>query len=227
MIDRARAVAGGDRPLDLRLIVITDMELARPRALLDVVDAALLAGAPALQLRLKDASAGELYRVGLQLRAMTRAANALLFINDRVDVALALGADGVHLGPTDLPVTAARAAARAGGQPELLIGTSTDDPARARQAVGDGADYIGCGAVFGTTSKPEVGQERIGTEGLQQVVEAVSLPVVGIGGITPTNVREIALTGAAGAAVIGAVMAAENVGTAVQRLLAPFPTPGG
>lgn len=211
-----------DPPLDLRLIVITDMDLARPRPLTDVVQAALRAGAPAVQLRLKDAPARELHRVGTQIRAMTRDAGALLFINDRLDLALAVEADGVHLGPTDLPVHAARLAARAAGRPHLLIGASTDSPATARQLSADGADYIGCGAVFGTSSKPELGSERIGTDRLHEVVEAVSCPVVGIGGVTPDNVRQVAATGAAGAAVIGAVMAAPDVELAVRRLLAPF-----
>lgn len=209
-------------PLDLRLIVITDAELARPRALTEVVKAALHAGAPALQLRLKDAPAAELYRHGIQMREITRAADALLFINDRVDVALAVRADGVHLGPSDLPVHAARKAALAAGRPDLLIGASTDDPDTARSLVADGADYIGCGAVLGTTSKPGLEHERIGTDGLTQVVRAVPAPVVGIGGITPENIHEVAATGAAGAAVISAVMRAENTEEAVRALLDAF-----
>lgn len=212
--------------LDLRLILITDAELARPRSMRQVVEAALTAGAPSVQLRMKGASARELYYEGQALRELTREAGALLFINDRLDVALAVDADGVHLGPADLPVAAARRAARAAHRPDLIIGASTDDPGRARQLVEAGADYIGCGAVFGTTSKPEVGNERIGTERLRAVVHAVPVPVVGIGGITPENVNEVAASGARGAAVIGAVMTADDVGAAVQRLLAPFAGPG-
>lgn len=209
-------------PLDLRLIVITDVELAHPRPLPVVVRAALHAGAPALQLRLKDAPATELYRQGIQMRELTRAVDALLFINDRLDVALALQADGVHLGPTDLPVHAARQAARAAGRPDLLIGASTDDPDTARHLVAEGADYIGCGAVFGTTSKAGLDHERIGTDRLAHVVRATPAPVVGIGGITPDNVHEVAATGAAGAAVISAVMMAEDVDETVRALLAAF-----
>ncbi|HSH45058.1 MAG TPA: thiamine phosphate synthase, partial [Longimicrobiales bacterium] len=162
-----------------------------------------------------------------------------LFINDRLDVALAADADGVHLGPDDLPVRAAREAVdRARGQQvgtrratpgqhgraarRFLIGYSTDDPDTARQAAADGADYIGCGAVFGTTSKAEVGDERIGPQRLARVAAAVDIPVVGIGGITPANVPEVAATGAAGAAVIGAVMKAPDVEDAVRRLLGAF-----
>lgn len=210
------------RPLDLRLIVITGAKIARPRSLLQVVKAALHAGAPAIQLRVKGASAAELYSQALQLRTLTAATGARLFINDRVDVALAAEADGVHLGPADLPVAAARAAANAAERPDLLIGASTDDPATARRLVAEGADYLGCGAVFGTTSKPDVGHERIGTARLQELVAAASCPVVGIGGINPGNIETVAATGAAGSAVIGAVMAADDVQETVRQLLAPF-----
>jgi thiamine-phosphate pyrophosphorylase len=212
--------------MDLRLIVITDARIAAPRAVDDVVRAALEAGAPAIQLRDKHATAAELYQQALQLLTLTRKHGALLFINDRLDIALAAGADGVHLGPDDLPVAAARQASRQAsqrhGRPDLLLGYSTDDPHRAHQAASDGADYIGCGAVFGTTSKEEVGEERIGTDRLAAVIRAVPVPVVGIGGITAANAPLVRDAGAAGAAVIGAVMAADDVAVAVRGLLAAF-----
>lgn len=213
---------------DLRLIVITDAALAAPRDLDDVVEAALAAGAPAVQLRLKDATTAELLVRARRYREITRRHGALLFINDRLDVALAADADGVHLGPEDLPVDAAGRAVHA-ARPHahrFLIGYSTDHPDLARLAAELGADYIGCGAVFGTTSKRGLADERIGTDRLAAVVRAVRIPVVGIGGITAANVEEVARAGAAGAAVIGAVMRAEDVGQAVRRLLAPFPGPG-
>lgn len=202
---------------DLRLIVITDVSLAAPRSVTDVVTRALDAGAPAIQLRMKAASAREQLGVARELRRLTRDAGALLFLNDRLDVALAAGADGVHLGPDDVPVAAARAVV----PPGFLIGCSTDDPDAARRAEADGADYVGCGAVFGTTSK-RVDGERIGTDRLDHVARAVDIPVVGIGGITPDNAAEVAATAAAGVAVIGAVMAAADPATAVRRLLEPF-----
>jgi thiamine-phosphate pyrophosphorylase len=211
-----------NRTVDLRLIVITDTALAAPRTVDMVVQAALEAGAPAVQLRDKQATAAELYQHARTLRQMTRQHHALLFINDRLDVALATEADGVHLGPHDLPVAAAREAARRAGTTHLLIGASTDDPGRARDLVRQGADYIGCGAVFGTTSKPEVGDEQIGTDGLARVIQAVDVPVVGIGGITAANCDQVARTGAAGAAVIGAVMSADHIEAAVRTLLGAF-----
>lgn len=210
--------------LDLRLIVITDAAAAAPRAVENVVAEALQAGAPTIQLRNKDLTAAELYQEAIQLLDITQTFGARLFVNDRLDVALAAGADGVHLGPHDLPITDARAAARAAGRPDLLIGSSTDDPDTARRLVEDGADYIGCGAVFGTTSKPGLEKERIGPDGLAAVVRAVEVPVVGIGGVDPTNVDQVAAAGAAGAAVIRAVMSAEDIAHTVQHLLSAFPT---
>jgi thiamine-phosphate diphosphorylase len=148
---------------------------------------------------------------------LARARGALLFVNDRLDVALALGADGVHLGPDDLPVAAAR---RAMGQ-GFLIGASTDDPERARALVRDGADYIGCGAVYATATKEDAG-DVIGLDGLDCVARAVDVPVVGIGGISVERSAEVASTRAAGVAVVGAVMGAADVAAAVRGLLAPW-----
>ena len=203
--------------LDLRLIVITDAALAAPRHVETVVEAAVLAGAPAVQLRNKTATAAELVAQARRLLAIVRSAGALLFINDRLDVALAAGADGVHLGPDDLPVSAARRVAPA----DFLIGYSTDDPQRARTAQADGASYIGCGAVFGTSTK-ELAGERIGTAALAAVVRAVEIPVVGIGGVDEGNVDEVAATGAAGAAVVSAIMSAADPAAATHALLGAF-----
>jgi len=206
---------------DLRLIVITDRELASPRAIVDVARICLQAGAPAIQLRDKQASARDLLQQAETLLPIARQHGAKLFINDRLDVALAVGADGVHLGPDDLPLAAARAVAPR----PFLIGFSTDDPAIAARAEAEGADYIGCGAVFGTTTKPEIAGERIGVERLAEVVRAVRIPVVGIGGVRPANVAEIVRAGAAGAAAVGAVMAAPDPAAAVRALLDAFAPP--
>lgn len=207
----------------LRLILITDRELAARRGGVPaVVGRALDAGARAIQLRMKDAGAGEMLEAAAGLRRATRAAGALLFVNDRVDVALAAEADGVHLGPDDLPVGPVRRAV--GG--DLIIGYSTDRPEEARRAVGEGADYIGCGTVYATDSKSDAG-EVIGPEGLHAVATAVDAPVVGIGGVTPERAGEVARTGASGAAVISAVMGADEPGRAVRELLDAFGGTGG
>jgi thiamine-phosphate pyrophosphorylase len=201
----------------LRLIVITDARLAAPRSVETVVAAALEAGARAVQLRDKDASARELAGQARRLLALTRPVGALLFVNDRVDVALAAGADGAHLGPRDLPVGAVRRWVPEG----FLLGYSTDDPEAARRAEAAGADYLGCGAVYGTTTK-DVGAEAIGAARLDGVARAVSIPVVGIGGVTPALAPELARTRAAGVAVIGALMRADSPGAAARALLRPF-----
>jgi len=203
--------------LDLRLIVITDPGLAGPRHVVDVVRAAVEAGAPAVQLRLKEASASELFEAGQALLPIVRASGTLFFVNDRVDVALALGADGVHLGPDDIPIAAARKAA---GE-RLILGASTDDVAVARALVADGADYIGCGTVYPTATKADAGA-AIGLGGLDQVARSIDVPVIGIGGITVDRSEEVARTDAAGIAVVGAVMSADDVGAAVRGLLDPW-----
>lgn len=214
--------------VDLRLIVITDRSAASPRSVSDVVRECLDAGAPAIQLRDKEANPRELYEQALQLRQLTHEYGALLFINDRLDVALAARADGAHLGPDDVPLaTAARVVPRS-----FLLGYSTDDPAAAKRAVASGAAYIGCGAVFGTNTKKDVGDERIGPRALRAVVvEVAGAPVVGIGGIGPENIAEVARTGAAGAAAVRSVMAAKEPGAIVRALLGafsarPMPPPG-
>ena len=204
----------------LRLIVITDRLLAHPRTVEEVVTLALEGGARAIQLRDKDAGAREMLASARRLRALTREFEALLFINDRIDVALAVDADGVHLGPDDIPVAALRSVV----PPGFVIGHSTDLPEVARRAQDDGADYLGCGTVYPTSSKGDAG-EVIGLERLQEVVRSVDIPVVGIGGIDASRAPEVAETGCAGIAVIGAVMAAPDPGTTVGELLTPFRSP--
>ncbi|MEJ2217534.1 MAG: thiamine phosphate synthase [Gemmatimonadota bacterium] len=205
------------RPVDLRLIVITDRDIAAPRDTYDIVAACLAAGTPAIQLRDKHATTRELYEQAVVLRALTRRYGALLFVNDRLDVALAADADGVHLGPHDLPIADARRVVPAG----FLIGASADEPDVARRLQGDGADYIGCGTVFPTTTKTDAGSD-IGPEGLDRVARAVHVPVVGIGGITVERAPALARTAAAGIAVVGAVMEAEDPATVVRCLLEYF-----
>ncbi len=148
------------------------------------------------------------------MRVITREFGALLFVNDRLDLALAVEADGVHLGPDDLPVAAVR-----GIVPDsFLIGFSTDDPDVARDAENEGADYLGCGTVWPTASKADAGAV-IGLEGLRRVVESVGIPAVAIGGITVERAARVPATGAAGAAVMSTVMTAPDPGEVVRALL--------
>ena len=206
----------GDRPeASLRLMVITDPRPACGRPLEEVVADCLAAGATAIQLRDKEADDATLLEQATKLADIAHAHDALLIVNDRFDVALAAGADGVHLGPEDLPVDVVRL--HAGD--ELLIGYSTDDPVAGLLAANAGADYLGVGAVYGTRSKAGLEDEAIGPERVAEVLHSAGLPGVGIGGITPANAAPVFATGA-GVAVLGAVMRAERPNDVVRRLLA-------
>lgn len=198
----------------IRLMVLTTPSPACGNSLPSVVLECLEAGCRAVQLRDKNASGLELYEQAVELRGLTRPFGALLFVNDRLDVALAAGADGVHLGPDDIPVEVVRKHV----QRPFLVGYSTDDPAIGRAAAQAGADYLGVGAVYGTKSKSGLEEESVGPARVGDVARATGLPCVGIGGITPENARAVAAEGA-GIAVLSAVMHAERPGEVVERLL--------
>jgi thiamine-phosphate pyrophosphorylase len=198
----------------LRLVVVTDPDCGAGRDVADVVRAALRCGAPALQLRMKDAPAREMAALARVLLEETRAAGALLFVNDRVDVALAVGADGAHVGQDDVPASAVRRIV----PPGFLIGVSAETVALARQAQEDGADYVGVGPVYATGSKADAG-DAVGIGRIAEVASAVRIPVVGIGGITIGNAPAVIRAGAAGVAVISAVMRADDPEAAVRALL--------
>ena len=198
----------------IRLMVLTTPSPACGNSLPSVVLECLEAGCRAVQLRDKNASGLELYEQAVELRGLTRPFGALLFVNDRLDVALAAGADGVHLGPDDIPVDVVRKHVRR----TFLVGYSTDDPAIGRAAALAGADYLGVGAVYGTKSKIGLAEESVGPARVGELARATGLPCVGIGGITPENARGVAAEGA-GVAVLSAVMDAECPGEVVARLL--------
>lgn len=207
------------RPLAerLSLIVVTDPECGPGRAVVDVVRAALQGGAPAIQLRDKSADARDLVLLARLLLEETRRAGALLFVNDRVDVALAAGADGAHLGDDDLPLPDARRIA----PPGFLLGRSVDDLDQARAATAEGADYLGIGPVRDTPSKEDAGA-ALGVGGVARVCAAVDLPVVAIGGVDAETAPALSAAGAAGIAVIRAVMAAADPRRATEELLREF-----
>jgi len=200
----------------LRMMVITDRTLAVDRDMLTVVEAALEAGATSVQLRDKHATSRELLEVATALRPLIERHGALFLVNDRFDIALAAGADGVHLGDDDIPVAEVRRVVPR----DFLVGRSADTELAARAAEAQGADYLGVGSVFGTRTKKEVIGEVIGTEQLGRVARAVAIPVVAIGGVTATNAGACVAAGAAGVAVVSAVMSAEDPGAAVREMLA-------
>ena len=185
-----------------------------PRPLLEVVEECLEAGLRAVQLREKDLPLRALLVLATPLREATRRRKASLLINDRVDVALAVGADGVQRTHDSLPVPVLRAI----GGPGLLIGASVHSVAEARTAAGEGADFIVFGPVFDTPSKRPYGPPQ-GLEALRRVTAAVATPVLAIGGITAARVRDVLAAGAAGVAVISAMLAAARPGEATRAFL--------
>jgi thiamine-phosphate pyrophosphorylase len=201
------------KKVDWSVYVITDRRVAGDRSILDVVRAAIRGRASVVQLREKTATTREMVELGQALHAITRQAGIPLIINDRLDVALAIAAEGVHVGHDDMPVSLAR---RLIG-PDLLLGASPETVGEARQMEHEGADYLGVGDVYGTPSKSDAGIP-IGVDGLTEVIRAVSIPVVAIGGITWENAGAVIQAGAAGVAVISAIVGAPDPEAAARRL---------
>jgi thiamine-phosphate diphosphorylase len=195
--------------------VITEARAELGRTHQQVAGAALSGGARLIQLREKRLGDRKLLEVARELRLITREAGAALIINDRLDIALASRADGVHLGPDDLPVAAARKLA---GE-ELIIGASVSNLEEAQAAAEAGATYLGVGSVYATGTKADAGAP-VGLEPVREIKKAVSLPVLAIGGITAANAAEVIGAGADGVAVVTAVSEAEDMAAATRELLA-------
>ena len=199
------------------LYVITDEELSFGRTHVEIARAAIAGGARLIQIRDKSADDRAFYEAALAIRKLANDAGALFFVNDRVHIAAAVGADGVNVGRTDLPVSAVRAILG----PKAIIGFSCDSIDQALDAEKLGADYIGFGPVFPTSTKLDAGPVS-GVETLRQVCKRVSLPVVAIGGISASNIAEVASAGAACAAVVSAIVCAENMTIATTDLIRRF-----
>lgn len=197
---------------DYSIYLVTDDGCLQGRALIDCVREALEGGVTLVQYRAKTASSAEMYNEALQLKALCDSFKVPLIINDRLDIAMAVGAAGVHLGQDDLPCAAAR---RILGE-DYLIGVSAHNPAEARAALLCGADYLGCGAVFGTATKADV--QKLGTDGLAAICKAKGLPVVGIGGVTADNYREVRAAGADGAAIVSGILAQPDIRATVRAI---------
>ena len=200
--------------MDPSLYVVLDRIAARGRDLVDLLALALAGGSRMIQLRDKEWPSGRLLPLAERLRAACAAAGATFIVNDRVDLALAVGADGVHLGQDDLPARAARPLLR----PGMILGISTHSVEQARAAQADGADYVAVGSMFATTSKADF--QLVGPDLMRKLRGEIRVPLVGIGGITPDNVAEVIRAGADGVAVISAVCAATDPQAAAARFLA-------
>ncbi|MDR1374542.1 MAG: thiamine phosphate synthase [Treponema sp.] len=200
---------------DLLLYLCTGRAPARGRPLAEVVEEAIAGGVTMIQLREKDASSREFYETAVELRALTRRHHIPLVINDRLDIALAAGAEGLHIGQSDLPLAAAR---RLAGR-NLFIGVSVSTVEEALEAERNGADYLGAGAVYPTGSKADAGA-AIGLKRLAEICAAAAIPVAGIGGIRAENAGAVIKAGAAGVAVISAILSQPGIGEAARNLRA-------
>lgn len=199
--------------MDPSLYVILDRGAARGRDLGDLLAAAVAGGCRMVQLREKTWPSGQLLPLAERLRARCAADGVTFIVNDRVDLALAVEADGVHLGQDDLPARVARPLLR----PGMLLGISTHSVAQARAAQADGADYVAVGSIFATATKPDF--ELVGPDLVRILRSEIRVPLIGIGGITHDNVQEVIRAGADGVAVISAVGAADDPRAASERFV--------
>jgi thiamine-phosphate pyrophosphorylase len=196
------------------LYLILDPSACPSRSLVDVLKEAADHGVRLFQYRDKTASMKDAYRAGIELRRASADAGALLIVNDRCDLALAIEADGAHVGQTDLPLREARLLLGT----RKLLGISTHTPQQARTALEERPDYIAYGPIFATPTKPDH-EAIVGLDGLRHVRRMVSVPLFAIGGIGVSRADEVRAAGADGAAVISAVLQAPNIGQAVEDFM--------
>jgi thiamine-phosphate pyrophosphorylase len=197
---------------EIDIYPVACQELSEGRTDLEVLAAVLAGGAKIIQLREKRWSKKDLYDLAIEFRKLTRSFDALLIINDHVDVALASGADGVHLGQEDLPVGAARKLA-----PELIIGASSHSLKEALKAQKDGADYVNMGPIFPTKTK--AGADRfLGPEAIVEIGPQLTVPFTTMGGITQDNIHRVLKAGARRVAMITGITQAMNITERVQQL---------
>lgn len=199
-------------PGETDLYALTDSRLSLGRSVEEVAEALLAAGVKILQYREKKLPAGKMLAECRVLREMTRNAGACFIVDDHVDLAMLVGADGVHIGQEDLPLAETRKLVG----PDVLIGLSTHSPGQALAAVAAGADYIGVGPIFATKTKEDV-VDPVGFEYLDWVAANISLPFVAIGGIKLHNIGEVAAHGARCCAMVSELVGAADIGGTVAR----------
>lgn len=199
---------------EFRLYAVTDFKATSP-AVFEKIEAAYRGGADIIQLRSKNFTDRQFYEAGLKIREIARRYRKLFFVNDRVDLAIATGADGVHVGQDDLPVGCIRALAATAGHP-LWVGKSTHSYEQALAAEKEGADYIGFGPVFSTPTKP--GTSPVGLGDIRRVNRDVKIPVVCIGGINLENLAQVLDAGATRVAVVRAVFDSETIDESTRML---------
>jgi thiamine-phosphate pyrophosphorylase len=196
------------------LYLILDHELLMGRALMDIAAAAITGGVKHIQYRAKGLSKRDAYFNAVQLKALAHRSGVTLIINDGVDLTMAVEADGVHLGQEDLPLSTARALLG----PHRIIGISVHTLDQAREAEAGGADYLGIGPVFSSTTKQA--RTPLGCDALNQFRRQVRIPIIAIGGISASNVRQVMAAKVDGVAVVSAVLSQPDVATATAELMA-------
>jgi thiamine-phosphate pyrophosphorylase len=201
--------------LDLSLYLVTDKS-DDVEKFLKTIEEAIKGGASVVQIREKTADTLDFYNLALKVKEITTKYNVPLIINDRVDVALAIDADGVHVGQSDMPCDVTR---RLIGEDKIL-GVSAATIDEAQKAQKDGADYIGTGAVFPTQTKDDA--PKITKDDLKEIVKSIDIPVVAIGGISLENAHELKDTGIAGLSVVSAIMSSDNPKKSSEELLEIF-----
>ena len=197
------------------LYVIVDPEATRGRDVIEVADAALRGGTSVIQLRDKTRDKGEALVVARAIKALCDEHDALFIVNDDADIALLSEAHGLHVGQTDLPVAEARRVL----MPEQIVGRSNNGTTEALESEGQGADYLAVGAIYATSTMGKSGRTALGPDMIRQVKQAVSAPVVAIGGINATNIAEVARAGADCVCVVSAVTYADDVEGAARGLV--------
>ena len=201
------------RLIDYSLYLVTDRDLSRGRPLIDVVGAAIQGGVTCVQLREKTCSTREFLTQAVSIKEFLKERGIPLIINDRIDIALVVQADGVHLGQSDMPLELAQRIL-----PEtMIVGISAESPEDAESAEKGGADYISVSPVFGTPTKTDTAPP-LGIEGIREIRRRVKIPIVGIGGLNEINSADIIRAGADGIAVVSAIMAADNPEETARRL---------
>lgn len=197
----------------LLLYAITDRTWLKGRTLAEVVEEAILGGATFIQLREKNLSCDEFLKSAMEVKAITDKYRIPFVVNDNVNVAAAVGADGVHIGQSDEEIKTARE--KFG--PDKIIGLSAGTVEEAVKAEQNGANYLGVGSIFNTSTKLDA--RTVSIETLKEICEAVSIPVIAIGGISEDNIHELAVTGIVGISVISAIFAQDDIKNAASRLL--------
>ncbi|MEJ2313183.1 MAG: thiamine phosphate synthase [Nitrospirota bacterium] len=214
-IEKEKVLSPAYEPLDLdfKLYLVTDRNQTGGRSLIGAVTDALKGGLRAVQLREKDLGTRDLLRLAYEMRQLTLKYDARLFINDRVDIAIAVDADGVQLTQKSMPPFAARRLSS-----RLIIGVSTHSLEEALKAQRSGADFITLGPVFATPSKAKYG-EPLGVENFREIAKQVRVPVFAIGGITLENLSEVTSAGASGVAVISSVLGAKSIRSTAGKFI--------